>query len=162
MLVLEKLAKLCAIFAGVVMVAITVLTCYSVIGREFGKPVLGDFELVQLAMGFAVAAFLPYCQLKRGNIIVDFFTTGAKSSTRDLLDRFGAFTVALMMGLFAWRTFVGGLNELSSNSVSMLMQLPTYPAYFAMVPAFGLTAMIALFQCFQSPAAAQPVSLTQV
>jgi TRAP-type C4-dicarboxylate transport system permease small subunit len=151
-LLLEKLAKVFAIFAGLVMVGITVLTCYSVIGRQFGKPVLGDFELVQMAMGFAVAAFLPYCQHKRGNIIVDFFTTKAKASTRDWMDRFGCLTVAVMMGLFAWRTFVGGLNEKNTGSVSMLMQLPTYPAYYAMVPAFALTALIALVQ-FLKPSA---------
>lgn len=152
MVFLERLAKLFAIFAGFIMVGITLLTCYSVIGRQFNKPLLGDFELVQLAMGFAVAAFLPYCQLKKGNIIVDFFTTKATQGTRDWLDRIGALTVAVMMGLFAWRTLLGGLNEKSTGSVSMLMQLPTYPAYYAMVPAFILTAVIALMQFVQAPA----------
>jgi TRAP-type C4-dicarboxylate transport system permease small subunit len=147
---LEKLAKCFAIFAGLVMVAITALTCYSVIGRQFGKPLLGDFELVQMGMGFAVASFLPYCQYRKGNIIVDFFTTGSSHDKRDLLDRLGSFMVALMMAVFAWRTWVGGLNELNTGSVSMLMQLPTYPAYFAMVPAFALTALIALMQALKA------------
>lgn len=150
--VLEKLAKLFAIFAGIIMVGMTLMTCYSVIGREFGKPLLGDFELVQMAMAFSVAAFLPYCQLKKGNIIVDFFTTKAHPGTRDALDRLGCLTVALMMALFAWRTLIGGLNEQNTGSVSMLMQLPTYPAYYAMVPAFALTAIIALVQGFKSSA----------
>ncbi len=153
MKVLEKLAKFFAIFAGIVMVVITVLTCYSVIGRQFGKPIQGDFELVQLAMAFAVSAFLPYCQLKRGNIIVDFFTTKASQGTRNALDRLGCICVALMMALFCWRTFLGGLNEQNTGSVSMLMQLPTYPAYYAMVPAFALATVIALAQAFQ-PASA--------
>jgi TRAP-type C4-dicarboxylate transport system permease small subunit len=107
---------------------------------------------VQLAMGFAVAAFLPYCQLKKGNIIVDFFTTKSRASTRDWMDRLGCLAVAVMMGLFAWRTLIGGLNEKNTGSVSMLMQLPTYPAYYAMVPAFALTALIALLQCLSPPA----------
>lgn len=156
---LEKLAKLFAILAGIAMVIITLLTCYSVIGRQFDKPLLGDFELVQMVMGCAVAAFLPYCQLRKGNIIVDFFTTGASQATRERLDRVGALTVALMMFLFAWRTLIGGLNEKATGSVSMLMQLPTYPVYYAMVPAFLLTGLIALLQALQgppAPAAVQP------
>lgn len=156
---LEKLAKFFAIFAGAVMVIITILTCYSVIGRQFGSPIQGDFELVQLAMAFAVAAFLPYCQLKRGNIIVDFFTIKASQGTRDSLDRLGCLAVALMMGLFAWRTLLGGMNEQSTGSVSMLMQLPTYPAYYAMVPAFALTALIALLQAVHPASASHEFEL---
>ena len=83
---------------------------------------------------------------------MDFFTTKASQGTRDWLDRIGALTVAVMMALFAWRTLLGGLNERTTGSVSMLMQLPTYPAYFAMVPAFILTAVIALVQFLQAPA----------
>lgn len=74
MLILEKLAKSCAILAGTLMTFITVMTCVSLIGRNTtGATLAGDFELTGVAAGAAIALFMPWCQLRRGNIIVDFF-----------------------------------------------------------------------------------------
>ena len=47
---------------------------------------------------------MPWCQVRRGNIIVDFFTAGASEATRERLDRFGRLLLALVMALMAWRT----------------------------------------------------------
>jgi hypothetical protein len=46
------------------------------------------------AAGAAIALFLPWCQLRRGNIIVDFFTAKASDRTNAMLDRFGALLLA--------------------------------------------------------------------
>jgi hypothetical protein len=43
--VLEKLAKLCAILAGVLLTVITLMTCVSLLGRNtVGITLVGDFE----------------------------------------------------------------------------------------------------------------------
>jgi TRAP-type C4-dicarboxylate transport system permease small subunit len=61
----------------VILTAITLVTCVSLIGRNtIGVTLVGDYELTAAAAGAAVALFLPWCQLKRENIIVDFFTAG--------------------------------------------------------------------------------------
>jgi len=71
---LKLLAKFCAILAGVLLTVITLITCVSVIGRNTtGSTLVGDFELTAVAAGAAIALFLPWCQIKRGNIIVDFY-----------------------------------------------------------------------------------------
>ena len=94
MKVLEFLAKLCAVAAGVLLTVITLMTCASVIGRNTtGWTIVGDFELSGSAAGAAIALFLPWCQARRGNIIVDFFTAKAGAATRERLDRVGAFLV---------------------------------------------------------------------
>ena len=78
---LESLAKLCAILAGVLLTAITLMTCVSLIGRNtIGVTIVGDFELTGVAAGAAIALFMPWCQLRRGNIIVDFFTAKASDA----------------------------------------------------------------------------------
>lgn len=144
--ILDRLAKLFAIFGGLVMVVITFITTYSIVGRWlFNSPLLGDTELVEFAMAMAVAAFLPICQWRGGNIIVDFFTNGASDRTKSGLDRFGALSIALMTGLIAWRSVLGGIGQKADGSVTMLMQLPEWMAYAAMVPPIALTAVIALY-----------------
>ena len=147
MRVLENLAKLCAIAAGVLLTGITLMTCVSVIGRNTtGWTLVGDFELSGSAAGAAVALFLPWCQFRRGNIIVDFFTNKASQATQDRLDRLGALLLALVMALMAWRSAVGGLNAWKSQAGSMMLGFPEWIVYCGIVPPLVLTAVIALTQ----------------
>jgi TRAP-type C4-dicarboxylate transport system permease small subunit len=145
--ILEKLAKSCAVMAGVLLTFITLMTCISIIGREtIGQTISGDFELSGVAAGAAIALFMPWCQFKRGNIFVDFFTAKASISAQKKMERFGALLLATVMALVAWRTVLGGLNAFSSNSGTMLLGFPEYVVYAAMVPPLALTALIALHQ----------------
>jgi TRAP-type C4-dicarboxylate transport system permease small subunit len=144
---LEQLAKLCAILAGLLMVIITLMTVASVIGRDtIGKAITGDFELTAAFCGAAVALFMPWCQFKRGNIIVDFFTNKASERTQDLLDRLGALLLAVVMGVLAWRATLGGLSAFNSQSGSMMLGFPEWIVYAMIVPGLALTAVIALAQ----------------
>ena len=141
------LAKLCAIAAGVLLTIVTLMTCVSLLGRNLvGTTIVGDFELSGAAAGAAIALFMPWCQLQRGNIIVDFFTAKASERTIDGLDRFGALLLGLAMALLAWRTTLGGINAWKSGSGTMLIGFPEWIVYVGMVPPLALTAVIGLAQ----------------
>jgi len=145
--ILENLAKLCAIIAGVLLTGITLMTCASLIGRNTtGDSIVGAFELTGVAAGAAIALFMPLCQLRRGNIIVDFFTANMSAAVNDKLDRFGTLLLVLIFGLLAWRTTLGGLNVYSANSETQIMGFPEWIVYAMMVPPFVLTGLIALRQ----------------
>jgi TRAP-type C4-dicarboxylate transport system permease small subunit len=147
MKILENLAKLCAILAGLLLIIITLMTVTSVIGRDtIGKTIVGDFELSGAAAGAAVALFMPWCQFRRGNIMVDFFTTKASERAQILMERFGALLLALVMALMAWRTALGGLNAWTTQSGTMMLGFPEWVVYSAMVPPLALTVVIALHQ----------------
>lgn len=149
MRVLHTLAKFCAILAGILLTGITLMTCTSLVGRNFDIPrlnIVGDFELTGVAAGAAIALFLPWCQARRGNIIVDFFTAKASPATNLALDRFGALLLGVAMALLAWRTTVGGLNAWETQSSSMMMGFPEWVVYAFMVPPLVLTAVIGLWQ----------------
>ncbi len=145
--ILESLAKFCAILAGLLLTAITLMTCASLIGRNtIGVTLVGDFELTGVAAGAAIALFLPWCQLRRGNIIVDFFTAKASQKTNAGLDRLGALLLGLSMAVLAWRTSVGGLNAFNTQSGTMMLGFPEWIAYGAIVLPIALTAVIGLWQ----------------
>ncbi|NTV85780.1 MAG: TRAP transporter small permease [Burkholderiaceae bacterium] len=147
MLILEKLAKGSAILAGMLLTCITVMTCASLIGRNTtGITLPGDFELTGVAAGAAIALFMPWCQLRRGNIIVDFFTAKASDQTNAKLDRFGELLLGLVFAVLAWRTTLGGLNAFNTQSGTMMLGFPEWVVYVAMVPPFVLTTVIALYQ----------------
>ena len=147
MKILQDLARLCAIAAGVLMTGITLLTCVSLIGRNTtGWTIVGDFELSASAAGAAVALFMPWCQVRRGNIIVDFFTTGTSALAQSRMDRFGALLMAVVMTLMAWRSTVGGLSAWKAQSGSMMLGFPEWIVYCGIVPPLALCAVIALHQ----------------
>lgn len=147
MRILEPLAKFCAALAGLLLTGITLMTCGSLIGRNTtGDSIVGAFELTGVAAGAAIALFMPLCQARRGNIIVDFFTAKASPRTQSGLDRLGALLLAAIFGLLAWRTTLGGINSWSSHSETQIMGFPEWVVYAFMVPAFVLAGLIALHQ----------------
>lgn len=157
MRILSPLAHLCAVLAGLLMTAITLMTCVSLIGRNTtGWTINGDFELTGVATGAAIALFMPLCQLKRGHIIVDFFTAKASEATNRFLDRVGALCVSATFGLLAWRTVLGGINAHDSFSGTMMLGFPEWIVYAAMVPPFILCSLIALAQTFGADSEGAP------
>jgi TRAP-type C4-dicarboxylate transport system permease small subunit len=141
---LASACRFLALAGGVIFALLTLMSAVSIVGRVVGRPIQGDFELVQLGCAVAIAFCLPYCQLKRGHIIVDFFTTRSSARTRGMLDAFGALLLALVMALVAWRTGVGALAMKASNESSMIMGVPVWYSYALMTPAFALTALAGL------------------
>ena len=143
----ENMAKFCAILAGLLLTVITLMTCASLIGRNtLGITITGDFELTGVAAGAAIALFMPFCQVRRGNIIVDFFSAKFSDATNAGLDRFGALLLALLFALLAWRTTLGGLNSWRTNSETQIIGFPEWVAYASMVPPFLLAMLIGMHQ----------------
>lgn len=149
MKILSALAKACALLAGVLLTLITLVTCASLIGRNtIGVSLVGDYELTAVTAGAAVALFLPWAQLRRGNIIVDFFTSKVPEAINAQLDRFGSLTLGLIMFLLAWRTTVGAISSYQSQTTTMMLGFPEWIAYVAMIPPLFLTGLIAFYQTF--------------
>lgn len=145
--VLTLLAKACAILAGLLLTLITLMTCASLIGRNtIGQTLVGDFELTAVAAGAAISLFLPWCQIRRGHIIVDFFTAKASASARNGMDRVGLLCTALVFGVLAWRTGIGGWDAWQTQSGTMMLGFPEWVVYLVMAPALALTTVIALWQ----------------
>jgi TRAP-type C4-dicarboxylate transport system permease small subunit len=140
-----------AALGGAALIGIALMTVTSVIGRTlFSRPIPGDYELVQLSCAVCVAAFLPYCQWQRANIIVDFFTTRASRKLRNRLDALGAVLVALATFIVGWRTGAGALAVKASGETSMLMGVPVWISYALIAPGLILTSMVALYTAWQS------------
>jgi TRAP-type C4-dicarboxylate transport system permease small subunit len=108
---LFRLCNVLAVFGGLLCGAVAVLVTVSVTGRYFfDAPVPGDYDLVGIITGSAVFAFLPWCQMTRGNVVVDFFTTGVAPRGRAVLDGFGSLLYLVVAALFTWRLYYGMLE----------------------------------------------------
>jgi TRAP-type C4-dicarboxylate transport system permease small subunit len=147
---LDKACVLFALLGGAVLTALALMSVASIAGRAlFSRPLQGDYELVQTGCAVFVALCLPYCQLKRANIIVDFFTTRATRRTRSRLDAIGALLVGVVMLIVAWRTAAGLDSLRSSGETTTILGMPTWWTYAAMFPGVALTSLVAFRHAFR-------------
>jgi TRAP-type C4-dicarboxylate transport system permease small subunit len=127
---LYRAATAAALLGGGVLFALTLLTVISVVGRAvFSAPIPGDFELVELGMAVAIFAFLPYCQIVRGNVVVDLVTSKACPRTKALLDAVGNLLFTAIAALLTWRVALGGIEIRSYNETTMVLQVPVWWGY---------------------------------
>ncbi len=88
----------------------------SVGGRYLlSAPINGDYDIVGILCGCAIFAFLPYCQLHRGNVLADFFTQKASPRIKVALDAMGNLLFLAVASMFTWRLYFGML-ELKQSS----------------------------------------------
>jgi TRAP-type C4-dicarboxylate transport system permease small subunit len=125
----DRLVRTTALAGGVLLLALSAMVVVSVTLRSdlvglAGVP--GDFELVQMATAVAAFCFLPYCQLKRGNIFVDSFTSRLPTNWLRGIDAFWDVIYALVMALICWRLAVGARSAFASGENTMVLQLPSY------------------------------------
>jgi TRAP-type C4-dicarboxylate transport system permease small subunit len=133
-----------AIAGGLLMLATATMVFTSVVMRWlFNWSVPGDIELVQIGTALAVFAFLPFCQGRGGNIVVDTFTTRLPPRLREGLDALWDLVYALIAGVIAWRLAVGALDTFRSNTVSMMLGLPVGWAILACSVMAALLTLIA-------------------
>ena len=144
---LERLCDASAAIGVLVLLAIACMTTVSVIGRAFfAHPILGDVELVQLGGAVVVASFLPYTQVRRANIIVDFFTSGASLRAQRIMDLGGTVLYTVVLAMVLWRVAVGGIDIRAAGERSMLMDLPLWLPYLLMLPGLTLCVLIGAVQ----------------
>lgn len=144
--VLNALCRVFAIGSGVTLMLMALMSVVSILGRSlFSKPILGDYELVQMMSAVAVTMALPFCQMIRGHIIVDFFTANAPKKFNRACDIVASLLLAVAAFAFSWRITLGMFDLQGSNDASMLLNLPIWWGYVPMIPSFFLLGCAALY-----------------
>ena len=162
------LARAVALLGGLVLVALVVLVCVSIVGRAGGTlghsdglealapalatllqdglgPVPGDFELVEAGIAFAIFAFLPLCQLRGGHASVDLFTDRLPGRGSAVVIAFWEIVLAGALILIALRLGEGLAGKLRTGETTFLLQFPVWWAYAASLAAASVAALVALW-----------------
>lgn len=139
-----RVARALAIVGGLLSVASALLVTTSVTLRWLGfGSINGDFELVQIGVALSVFCFLPLTQARRGNIMVDTFTTWLPLRVQRAMDAFWDFVYAGFMALTAWCLMNGARDALASGLTSAMLGLNLWPVFAATVLLILLLVMTA-------------------
>jgi TRAP-type C4-dicarboxylate transport system permease small subunit len=127
---LYRAAEACAAAGGGALLLALLVTVVSVVSNDlFGKPILGDTEIVELLMGVAVAAFMPWCQVRGANVIVDFFTMRFPARVNSAIDAFAYVLFAVIVAVLTWRMIDGTVTQYERERVSMFLKIPQWWGY---------------------------------
>ncbi len=108
---LHGIADILAILGGLLSCLMAAIVTVSVAGRYLlAWPVPGDYDLVGILCGCAIFSFLPYCQLKDGNVFADFFTQGVPPRFKAALDAGANLLFLTAASMFTWRLYYGALE----------------------------------------------------
>lgn len=155
--ILLRLSTAVALFGGLCLLGVIGTIVYAIAAREVAGlgvdilPVLtGDFELVELGAAIAIFAFLPYCQMVRGNVAVDFFTQNAGERTKAVLDLIGNAIFAAIAIVLMLQAHQGLLDKMRYMESTMVLRIPVWWGYVPAVAFLALLAAVTLYTCLRS------------
>ena len=137
--ILNKASRYFAIFGGFILLIAVLISVFSIFGRVvFSSPILGDFELVEIACAVAIGSFLPLCHLKNGNVIVDFITAKLSKNKINLLDAISSLIFGLVALFFSSRMILGANDMYIYQEETMLLAFPIWIPFLPVIASFFL------------------------
>jgi len=131
-----------ALLGGVVLLGIAVMSTWSAVsGFLFGKPLPGDFEMVEVMVAVAAFAFLPYCQLTDANVTADIFTARASRRTVAVFGLIASLVALAFSLLLLWRMYAGLLDYRQYVETTAILRFPIWMAY---IPALASLVLLAV------------------
>jgi TRAP-type C4-dicarboxylate transport system permease small subunit len=142
---LTAVAQAAALVGGALLLAAALLTCASVTRGAFGRPILGDTEIVELCMGVAVALFLPWTEMRGAHVMVDVFTARLPPRPLAWLDALMRAAVALVATVLAVKIADGAWAQWDRERASMFLELPYWWGYAGAALGLALWTVTAAF-----------------
>ncbi len=149
---IESLAKMLALFGGIILLAIIILTSVSIIGRSFIfwglSPILGDFELVEASIALAIFCFLPWTQLTKAHATVDIFTDLLPRSIQFWINFIVEVIMAVAIIIITWKLFDGTISKAKYDETTLILQFPVWWAYAASLVASCIGCVVATYMIY--------------
>ncbi len=164
-----RLSRFMAYLGGVVLVALIVLTCLSIVGRSLAGmlhldffqnnmpdlatwllhhgvgPIEGDFELVESGVAFAIFSFIPLCQIRGAHASVDIFTAAMSPRTNRILSWITDTVFAAVLVLIAVLLYSGTYSKYDTGQTTFLLEFPVWWSYaFSLIGAV-VAAIVAIY-----------------
>lgn len=136
-----------ALIGGLFLLLAIAVTLLSVAGRYLlGKPVPGDYEIVEIGCAVAVFLFFPFTHASGSNIAAEFFTSGLPPRVQLVIDMIHEIIFGAIAALLAWRLSHGLADKFASGDTSILIKIPLWWAFTVAFASFALIAVICVLR----------------
>ena len=153
---LDRVAAGWALAGGLVLFAVVAVTMVNIAGIAadrvaglFGgtAPRLAGFEeLAGLLTGVGVVMLLPYCQVRRGHVVVDLFLRWTPAGFSNQMDRICAALFALVALFLAVMLARGAWEGAADGVTTSVLGLPDWPFQMPAIASLLLWSVIAARQ----------------
>lgn len=137
----RALCSVLLFISGLTLAFMFLFTLTDVAMRAFGKPIVGDFEIISFLGAVVIGFAIPYTSMVRGHISVDFLMGSLPPKAKAWIE---IATRIVGIGLFLWISWnfvLMSLDLIKTKEVTPVFRMPYYPI------SFGL-AFCCFFQCF--------------
>jgi TRAP-type C4-dicarboxylate transport system permease small subunit len=142
---LTALAQAGALVGGALLLVAVGVTCASVLRGAFGRPILGDSEIVEMCLGVAIALYLPWTEMRGSHVIVDVFTARLPARGIAWLDAAMRACVALVATVLAVKITDGAFAQWDRERATMFLELPYWWGYAGAAVGLALWTVTAAF-----------------
>ena len=166
---MTRLAQLMAVLGSLVLGFLILMTCVSVAGRELNAffnsdfmtanapgfsqamldlgigPILGDFELLENMMAFAIFAFLPLAQIHSAHATVDVFTSRFPKPVLRWMRAVTEVVFAVVLIVFSVKLYEGMQGKMRYGETTYLIQFPVWWAYAGAFAASVVAAVVGVY-----------------
>ncbi len=139
------------VVAGSALIAVMLLIGADIIGRLFGHPVPGAYEIVSLAGGLVLGLALPATSMAKEHVSTDFMTARLSTTMRRLL-HFG--TRLIGIGIFAlagYGMLMMGVRLKEAGEVTAVLAFPFYYVVYALGGALIIQTLVLVAELFAGP-----------
>lgn len=164
-----KLSRLMAYLGGVMLLALIVMACLSIVGRtlngtlhgDFAQgslkgfadwalalgigPINGDYELIEAGIAFSIFSFLPLTQITGGHARVDIFASKLSDRANAVLRLVTEIVFAAVILLIAVQLFGGLTSKMRSGQTTFLIEFPVWWAYALSMIGAAMAAVVAVY-----------------
>ncbi len=137
----EKLGKWMQVVSGVALTCLMFLTTADVVGRSFGRPIIGTYELVGLGGAIVLGFAMPITSWVRGHIFVESLYERWPRPVQMITYTATRLVSIILFVLIAWNLYKLGYDLRVAREVTLTRHIPFYPV------AYGL-AFCCLIQCW--------------
>ena len=115
-----------AAVGGCAVAGIVLVTVGDVVGRRFGLPVKGAYDLVRVLGAVAMACALPLTKAVKGHIAIEYFFQKMGARGRAATDTLMRLVLLALFGLLAWQFVLQGNAFLESGEVTATLHMPMF------------------------------------
>jgi TRAP-type C4-dicarboxylate transport system permease small subunit len=148
-IVLQKTSKWLAVIAGTALTLMMLLTVSDVVGRAFGHPIMGTYEVAGFMLALFIVFSMPKVSLARQHLYMDFIDRLSKRN-RALMNIFTRVLCIILFVLIGYSLFGVGNEYRISGETSPTIKLPFYPLAYVVGICCFVECFVFIFEIVKS------------